>query len=150
MASDKPDRRLWFWRPLFHKGESEQTKQARSEIFEALPREAVSDEYGTRPKWNEHIESILRAMPNDAKRLHPSEPRWQTLLAPKYIKNPKALDAFMRRMRESDADDAYLYYPLGAKQPNVWYEHEGRQPHENARYSIEEFEAKYGDGEEES
>lgn len=144
MTSDKPDRRLWFWRPIFHRHETEAHKTVRGEIFNALPREAVSDEYGTRPKWNEHIESILRKMPNDAKRLHPNEPRWQTVLAPKYIRNPKALDTFMRKMRDSDADDAYLYFPLGAEQPNVWYEHEGRQPHEDVRYSVADFEEKYG------
>ena len=144
--ADRQDKRLWWWRPLFHRGESEETKATRSELVNVMPREAVSDEYGTRPRWDAGIEKILREMPNDAKRLHPSEPRWQTLLAPKYLKNSKARETFMRRMSESDADDAYLYFPLGAKQPNVWYEHEGRQPHENARYSIEEFEATYGDG----
>lgn len=148
MASEKPDRRMWWWPPLFHRGESEETKQARSVVFEVMPREAVSDEYGThvRPKWHPHIENILASMPHDAKRLHPNEPRWQHVLAPKYLTNPKARETFMQRMSESDADKAYLYYPLGAKAPNVWYEHDGRKPHENARYSIDEFEAKYGDG----
>lgn len=145
---EQSDKRLWFWRPLFHhsshRGESEETEQARSDVFEVMPREVVSDEYGTRPKYHPHIENILRAMPHDAKRLHPNEPRWQTILAPKYLTNPKARDTFMRKMRESDADEAYLYYPLGASEPNVWYEHEGRQPHEDVRYSVEEFEEKYG------
>jgi hypothetical protein len=142
--NEQPDRRVWFWRPLFHKNESEKSKQARSDIFNALPRETVSDEYGTRPKYHPAIESIFKSMPPDSKRLHPGEPRWQTLLAPKYITNQTALARFMARMRSSDANQAYLYFPLGAKEPNVWYEHAGRQPHEDARYSVAEFEQKYG------
>jgi hypothetical protein len=147
MASNEKgsqDKRMWFWRPLVHRHESEETKQTRSEIFDVLPRETVTDEYGTRPKWHGHIESILKNMPPDSKRLHPDEPRWQTVLAPKYLKNPKARETFLDRMRSTDAGKAYLYFPLGSEQPNVWYEHEGRHPAEDARYSIEEFERKYG------
>lgn len=142
--SQEPDRRLWFWRPFFHKHESAATKQAKSDIFAALPRESVTDEYGTRPKWNKHIEDIFKSMPPDSKRLHPGEPRWQTLLAPKYIKNENALARFMAKMRSTDADDAYLYFPLGADAPKVWYEHSGRHPSEDVRYSVAEFEEKWG------
>lgn len=143
--SDKePDRRMWWWRPFFHRNESAETKHTKAAIFSALPRESVTDEYGTRPKWHEHIESIFQKMPPDSKRLHPGEPRWQTLLAPKYIKNENALARFLAKMRASDADDAYLYFPLGASEPNVWYEHEGYHPSENARYTVAEFEEKWG------
>lgn len=141
---EKPDRRLWFWRPLFHRNESAETKATRAKIFGALPRETVSDEYGTRPKYHQFIEDIFKRMPPDSRRLHPSEPRWQTLLAPKYIQNKRALSTFQARMLNTNAGKAYLYFPLGSDEPTVWFDDATRAPEEDKRYSVTEFEEKYG------
>jgi hypothetical protein len=130
-----PDKRKsWYFRrfgKLERRGDN-----AYKQIESALPTETVTDDYGTRPKWNDEIEAIYQRMPNDSRRLHPGELRWQVLLAPKYIRNRVALARFLALARESDAGDAYLYYPLGANKPVVWFR--------DNRYTLEDFESRYG------
>ena len=127
----------WYFRRMGRPGDRDD--EAARQLEGALPRETVTDEYGTRPKWDEHIEQIYKRMSNDARRLHPGEPKWQIMLAPKYIHNRIALARFLALVRESDADDAYLYYPLGANQPMVWFR--------DNRYTVAEFETRYGTSE---
>ncbi len=110
--------------------------KALEQIGDLLPSETVTDEYGTRLRWNEYTESIYKRMPNDSRRLQEGETRWQILLAPKYIRNRIALTRFLAVVRESDAGDAYLYYPLGAIKPVVWFR--------NSRYTLDEFDERYG------
>ena len=111
-------------------------RRVRRRIESALPHETVSNEYGTRLKWDQFTEDTLAAMPADAKRLHPGEPKWQITLAPKYITNRLALARFLAVAKETDAEEAYLYFPIGASTPNVWYQHN--------RYTLEDFQERYG------
>lgn len=111
-------------------------RRARQEIAAVLPNETVTDEYGTRLKWRPEIEAIYKKMPPDSARLQSDEPRWQILLAPKYIHNRLALARFLAVVKESEAGQAYLYYPIGSQEPVVWYI--------DNRYTLAEFQEKFG------
>lgn len=125
------------WFRKFGKGKPDKDRdEAYDKIAGALPEETVTDEYGTRLSWHPEIEKIYKSMPSDSARLHPGEPKWQIMLAPKYIHNKMALARFLALVRETEAGDAYLYYPINSKEPVVWYH--------MRRFTIEEFERRYG------
>lgn len=120
-----PDKH-WFFRQRGSKALAHRAKEA----------EVVSDEPTDIFASNEYIAEIRARSPNDAKYLHPGEIQGQRKYALKYFRNPIAKQLFIDVMEASDADEAYVYFPLGASEPNVWFIKE--------RYTIPKFEETFG------
>ena len=112
-------------------------RESRALALRGVDAEIVEEEPGRDMcSDNAYIAKIRARSPDDAKYLHPGEVNEQRKRAPKYFRNPQARDIFMRYMEKTEAQDAYLYFPLGADQPNVMFH--------NDRYTVPEFEEVWG------